>query len=46
MPVPTAVPPCARYKISFNAYSIRSILFFTCTWYPENSCPRESGVAS
>ena len=31
IPVPTAVPPCARYKISFNAYSIRSILFLTCT---------------
>ena len=46
IPVPTAVPPCARYKISFNACSILSILFLTCTWYPENSCPRESGVAS
>ena len=27
IPVPTAVPPCARYKISFKAYSILSILF-------------------
>ena len=29
IPVPTAVPPCARKKISFKAYSILSILFLT-----------------
>ena len=28
IPVPTAVPPCARNKISCKAYTILSILFF------------------
>jgi len=45
-PVPTAVPPWAKKYISSRDLSILSMHFFNCAWYPENSCPREIGVAS
>ena len=46
IPVPTAVPPCAKKFISFNACLILIIVSSNCDWYPENSCPSVKGVAS
>ena len=46
IPVPTAVPPCARKYNSFMASLTLCILSSICEWYPENSCPSVSGVAS
>ena len=32
IPVPTAVPPCAKKYISFNAFLILKIQFSSCDW--------------
>src|SRR5674476_1162547 len=45
-PVPTAVPPKARWYTSFILESKRSKSSSNKPTYPENSCPNERGVAS
>ena len=46
IPVPTAVPPCAKKWISFKAFLTLEIQSSIWDWYPENSCPKDKGVAS
>ena len=45
-PVPTAVPPWANSDISGSLASILFIAILIWWAYPENYCPRVSGVAS
>ena len=45
-PVPTAVPPWAKYFSLISANSTRLIPNSICFWKPENSWPKERGVAS
>ena len=46
MPVPTAVPPRAISERCFKLNSSALIPWSNCETYPENSWPRERGVAS
>ena len=46
IPVPTAVPPAANSRQLSKAFFRRSIPWPIAETYPENSCPKLSGVAS
>ena len=46
MPVPTAVPPCARHNSRGSTARTRAAPFSICVRQPDSSCASVTGMAS